>query len=111
MYNRYLNTSYGADSCPEQEISAPPPCDPEPPCAPPPPPPPPHSGKSQGGKPQEGGGLLSGLNEALTGRLKNLHFDLDTLVIIIAIYFLLADTEDFDTDLLILIGVMFIIGF
>ncbi len=60
--------------------------------------------------PASGTGLLSGLNEALSGRLHNLHFDLDTLIIIIAVYFLIADSDDFDTDLLVLIGILFILG-
>ncbi len=57
-----------------------------------------------------GAGLLSGLNTALSSRLRNLHFDLDTLIIIIAVYFLIADSDDFDTDLLVLIGIMFLLG-
>lgn len=105
MYNRYLSTAYEERGRPEpQDIHMPePPAEEaaEPSFAPP------HRSKPQA----ESNGLLSGLSEALTGRLQNLHFDIDTLVIIIAVYFLLADTEDFDTDLLILIGVMFILGF
>lgn len=108
MYNRYLSSAYeerGRPCRPDDVHMPPPPCD-----APPPPPcdapcPPPH------GKPPENCGLLAGLSEKLTGRLQNLHFDLDTIVILLAAYFLLADAEDFDTDLLILIGVLFILGF
>lgn len=102
MYNRYLNAAYGDRPAPTQSVhTSPPPQAETPPSyqhtAPPP--------KS------EGGGLFSGLSEALTGRLQGLHFDMDTIIILIAVYFLLADSDDFDTDLLILIGVMFVLGF
>ncbi|MCB6364752.1 hypothetical protein LI291_00895 [Intestinibacillus massiliensis] len=59
---------------------------------------------------QPAGGILSGVGEALSGRLRNLHFDLDTLIVIIAIYFLIADSDDFDVDLLVLIGIMLVLG-
>lgn len=99
MYNRYLSAAYeerGRPCRPDDVPAPPPPCDA---------PPPPH------GRPPENGSLLSGLSEKLTGRLQSLHFDLDTIVILLAVYFLLADAEDFDTDLLILIGVLFVLGF
>lgn len=105
MYNRYLSSAYGDRPCSPNLHNPPPP--PPPSCEPPEPPcgTPPH-----GRPPEGGGGLFSGISEALTGRLQNLHFDLDTLIILIAVYFLIADSEDFDTDLLVLIGVLFVLG-
>lgn len=60
---------------------------------------------------QKAGGILSGMGSALSDRLSNLHFDLDTIIVIGAIYFLLADSEDFDIELMVIIGVMLILGF
>lgn len=55
-------------------------------------------------------GLLSGISESLTERLSGLHFDMDTLIMIVAVYFLIADSDDFDTELLVIIGVLFVLG-
>ncbi len=97
MYNRYLNQVYSG-----------PPSPPSPTCnihnEPPP------NASAGCGQKAEGHTIFTGLNEMLSGRLKNLHFDLDTLIIIIAVYFLLTDCDDFDTDLLILIGILFLFG-
>lgn len=94
MYNRYWNTLPETSGAVHKEESCPPP-------------------KAEKKKVfcESGGSIFSNLGETFSGRLQNLHFDLDTLIIIIAIYFLIADCEDFDTDLLILIGVLFLLGF
>lgn len=99
MYNRYLNSA-------REEAAH------EPDCAPRPEPHPLHN-EPPGGPPKArpASGLLSGMGGALSKRLQNLHFDLDTLIVIVAIYFLIADSNDFDVELLILIGIMLVLGF
>lgn len=99
LYNRYLSAARADVPCAHDPQTAPEPPglhNSEPPHTPP---------KAQPAS------MLSGLGDALSGRLRNLHFDLDTLIVIIAVYFLIADTDDFDIDLLVLIGVLFVLGF
>lgn len=53
-----------------------------------------------------GGGLL----QLLADRLGGAKLDADTLVAIAVIWFLLSDGKALDTDLLIIIGVLFLLG-
>ena len=53
-----------------------------------------------------GGGLL----QLLADRLGGAKLDADTLVAIAVIWFLLSDGKVLDTDLLIIIGVLFLLG-
>lgn len=53
-----------------------------------------------------GGGLL----QLLTDRLGGAKLDADTLVAIAVIWFLLSDGKALDTDLLIIIGVLLLLG-
>lgn len=101
MYNRYLNSAREASA--RESTGAP---------QPEPHPSglhnePPHDSP----KAQPAGNILTGMGQALSNRLTNLHFDLDTLIVIIAIYFLVADCDDFDIELLILIGILLVLGF
>lgn len=97
MYNRYLNPmNQNPPPEPPQELHKQ--------ACPPPEPPPSSNAKASGG-------LLSGFGESLSTRLQGLRFDMDTIVILLAIYFLVADSDDLDSDLLVLIGILFILGF
>lgn len=60
----------------------------------------PASGLSSGG----------GLMQLLTDRLGGAKLDADTLVSIAVIWFLLSDGKVLDTDLLIIIGVLLLLG-
>lgn len=60
----------------------------------------PASGLSSGG----------GLMQLLTDRLGGAKLDADTLVAIAVIWFLLSDGKALDTDLLIIIGVLLLLG-
>lgn len=60
----------------------------------------PASGLSSGG----------GLMQLLTDRLGGAKLDADTLVAIAVIWFLLSDGKAVDTDLLIIIGVLLLLG-
>lgn len=51
-----------------------------------------------------------GLLQLLTDRLSGIKLDADTLVAIAVIWFLLSDGEVLDTDLLIIIGVLLLLG-
>ena len=53
-----------------------------------------------------GGGLM----QLLTDRLGGAKLDADTLVAIAVIWFLLSDGKAVDTDLLIIIGVLLLLG-
>ncbi|MGE4549262.1 MAG: hypothetical protein AB7C89_06900 [Intestinibacillus sp.] len=99
MYNRYLNSAREASAREPTRGPEPPPPElhNEPPHAPP--------------KAQPASNVLTGMGQALSNRLQSLHFDLDTLIVIMAIYFLVADSDDFDVELLILIGIMLVLGF
>lgn len=98
MYNRYVNNNYANDEIISQENEGLPVANNDNSCSS-------HNNQRQNES------IFSELNDTLTSKLQNVHFNLDTLILIIAIYFLLADSEDFDSELLILIGVMFILGF
>lgn len=51
-----------------------------------------------------------GLLQLLTDRLGGAKLDADTLVAIAVIWFLLSDGKALDTDLLIIIGVLLLLG-
>lgn len=58
------------------------------------------------GSSSSSGGLL----QLLTDRLGGAKLDADTLVAIAVIWFLLSDGKALDTDLLIIIGVLLLLG-
>lgn len=58
-------------------------------------------------KPAGAGGLLQGL----TGRLRAIQIDGDTLLALAVVWFVLSDGEVLDTDLLLLAGVLLLLGF
>lgn len=102
MYNRYLNAE-GFDQyfAPAEQAPAPfPPPGPEPPPAPPPEP------------PKGRGGLLGGLGE----RLKLPNLDGDTILLLVLVYFLIADGEEKEdkngmVDTLLIVGALLLLGF
>lgn len=51
-----------------------------------------------------------GLGQLLSNRLGNLKLDMDTLIAFAVIWFLLSDGSIVDTDLLIIIGVLLLLG-
>lgn len=51
-----------------------------------------------------------GLGQFLSGRLSGIKLDMDTLIAFAVIWFLLSDGTIVDTDLLILIGVLLLLG-
>lgn len=50
------------------------------------------------------------LSQALGSRLGAIKFDADTLIAVAVIWFLLNDGEEIDTELLMIIGVLLILG-
>ena len=54
---------------------------------------------------------MSGLLGALTQRLSGFHIDADTLVVLAVVWFVLNDKdEEMDTELLIVLGVLLLLG-
>ncbi|MBS5149429.1 MAG: hypothetical protein Q4A63_01185 [Butyricicoccus pullicaecorum] len=51
-----------------------------------------------------------GLGQLLSGKLGNLKLDMDTLIAFAVIWFLLSDGNIVDTDLLIIIGILLLLG-
>lgn len=51
-----------------------------------------------------------GLGQLLSNKLGNLKLDMDTLIAFAVIWFLLSDGSIVDTDLLIIIGVLLLLG-
>lgn len=52
----------------------------------------------------------SGLGQLLSSKLGNFKLDTDTLIAFAVIWFLLSDGSIVDTDLLIIIGVLLLLG-
>ncbi len=50
------------------------------------------------------------LSQALGARLGSIKFDADTLIALAVIWFLINDGEEIDTELLMMIGIMLILG-
>lgn len=55
-------------------------------------------------------GLSGGLGQLLSNRLSGIKLDMNTLIAFAVIWFLLSDGSIVDTDLLILIGVLLLLG-
>ncbi len=53
---------------------------------------------------------FSNLSQALGARLGSIKFDSDTLIAVAVIWFLLSDGEDLDTELLLMIGILLVLG-
>ncbi len=53
---------------------------------------------------------LAGLPHLLGGRLQNLHLDMDTLLVLGIVWFLLSDHGEIDWDTLLMIGALLLLG-
>lgn len=98
MYNRYLASSAAAPQQPPVHNSPP---------APEPERPQPHTG---GHTPAGSASVFSEIPRLLTGRLQNIKLDMDTILVLVVVWFLLSDGEDLDWDLLLMIGALLILG-
>ncbi len=94
MYNQYLAAAEQA------------PLHTQAPCAQPPPPPD-DCGES---KSAQTAAVFSDLGRSLTDRLKNVKIDMDTLIVLIIVWFLLGDGNETDWDELMLIGALLLLG-
>lgn len=56
--------------------------------------------------------LFSGLSRGLSGRLQNLKLDMDTIIVLVIVWFLLSGDDDdgIDWEQLVLIGVLLLLG-
>ena len=50
------------------------------------------------------------LSQALGSRLGTIRFDADTLRALAVIWFLISDGEEFDTELILMIGILLVLG-
>lgn len=53
---------------------------------------------------------LSGLTHGLAGRLQNIKLDMDTIIVLAIVWFLLSDSGEIDWDQLLLIGILLLLG-
>ena len=55
---------------------------------------------------------FSGLSRGLSGRLQNLKLDMDTIIVLVIVWFLLSGDDDdgIDWEQLVLIGVLLLLG-
>lgn len=56
---------------------------------------------------------FSGLSRGLSGRLQNLRLDMDTIIVLVIVWFLLTGDDDgdgIDWEQLVLIGVLLLLG-
>ncbi len=56
----------------------------------------------------KGGGMLKGL---FNGNIKLPEFDADTVLLLVLVYFLVADDSENISDTLLIIGVLLLLGF
>ncbi len=100
MYNRYMNSSGFEDFFKPVEAPAPPPAaEPEVPVEP---------VEPTENKPK---GLSSVLKNLTGGGLKLPEFDTDTLLLLVLVYFLVADDDSNLSDTLLIIGILLLLGF
>ena len=88
MYNRYLSTQQ-TDTPPDRE---------------------PVERPAASATSCDNGATLAVLSQSLSERLRNIHIDGDMLLTLAIVWFLLSDEGEVDTDLLLLIGGMLLLG-
>lgn len=60
--------------------------------------------------PPQAASVFSDLTKTLSGRLQNIKLDMDTILVLFIVWFLLSDGEEIDWDQLLLIGALLILG-
>lgn len=58
----------------------------------------------------QAGSLFSDLTRGLSGHLQNIKLDMNTIIALAVVWFLLKDGDEVDWDQLILIGVLLVLG-
>ena len=95
MYNRYLASAEADDA---------PPLHKEPPSGQAP------ADRSRGGASPQTASVFTDLSRGLSGRLQNIKLDMDTIFVLVIVWFLLIDGEEIDWEQLLLIGALLILG-
>ena len=54
--------------------------------------------------------MFTDLSRGLSGRLQNIKLDMDTIIVLVIVWFLLKDGEEIDWEQLLLIGALLILG-
>ncbi|MDO4269963.1 MAG: hypothetical protein Q4C72_03465 [Eubacteriales bacterium] len=99
LYNRYL--AEAAADAPPLHTEAP---HIQPPAGGPPP------GGAGASHPPHAASAFSDLTRGLTGRLQNIKLDMDTIIVLVIVWFLLSDGDDIDWEQLLMIGALLILG-
>ena len=95
MYNRYLAAA---------EADEAPPLHKEPPSGQTP------ADRSRSGASSQTASVFTDLSRGLSGRLQNIKLDMDTIIVLVIVWFLLKDGEEIDWEQLLLIGALLILG-
>lgn len=61
-------------------------------------------------RPQHHPSALGSLSQTLGSRLGSIRFDAETLIALVVVWFLISDGEEIDTELLLLIGILLVLG-
>ena len=95
MYNRYLAAAEAEDAPPihKEQQSGQAPAD-----------------RSRGGAGPQTASVFTDLSRGLSGRLQNIKLDMDTIIVLVIVWFLLKDGEEIDWEQLLLIGALLILG-
>ncbi len=102
MYNRYLNAA-SEESPPLHSQGSQGYIDEPPAFQPQPQPQPPQNIAQQTA-------AISELTQSLSGKLKNVKFDMDTVIMLAVIWFLLSDNGEVDWEQFLTVGILFILG-
>ena len=54
--------------------------------------------------------MFTDLSRGLSGPLQNIKLDMDTIIVLVIVWFLLKDGEEIDWEQLLLIGALLILG-
>lgn len=68
-----------------------------------------HDTSQAAGKP-EAASVFSGITKTLSGRLQHIKLDMDTIIVLILVWFLLSDGDSVDWDLIVLVGILLVLG-
>ncbi len=60
--------------------------------------------------PQQQAAALSELTRNISGKLQNIKFDMNTVIMLAIVWFLLSDNGEVDWDQFLTIGILFILG-
>lgn len=60
--------------------------------------------------PPQTASVFADLTKSLSGRLQNIKLDMDTILVLVIVWFLLSDGDEVDWDQLLMIGALLLLG-